>query len=191
MKIFLMPNFKTYAFGNKFQWWSSEILHRILIELFQVSDDLANRPLWQSRISRVQLKSNWIVRADQEAVRECSLILLKRQLTFSNASIQNLFISKKNQWWSSWLIQIVPTELFRASDALVNQSFCWSDISRVQLKYTWTIGERLLGYDSKTVCKSRLILSKVPLIFLNGGFRNWIISKELTLKEFLYDVILH
>ena len=32
---------------------------------------------------------------------------------------------------------------------------------------------------------------KEQLIFFNSWFRNCIISKELTLKEFLYDVMLH
>ena len=48
-----------------------------------------------------------------------------------------------------------------------------------------------LASDSKTVCNSRLSLSKAQLIFFNGWFGNCIISKELTLKEFLYDVMLH
>ena len=57
-------------------------MHRVLIELFRVSDGLANRSFCRSDISRVQLKSNWTVgerllASDQEAVRECRLILLK------------------------------------------------------------------------------------------------------------------
>ena len=36
-------------------------------------------------------------------------------------------------------------ELLRLSDSLVNQSFRWLDISRVQLKSNWTVGKTLLG----------------------------------------------
>ena len=91
---------------------------------------------------------------------------------------------------SSQLIQMVLTELFRVSDGLPNRSFCWSDISRVQLKSNWTVCKKLLVSYSKTFCKSRLVLSKAQLIFFNGWFGNCIISKELTLKAFLYDVML-
>ena len=83
------------------------------------------------------------------------------------------------------------TELFRVSDRLANQSFCGSDIWRVQLKSNWTVGKKFLLSDSKTVCKSWLIFSKAQLIFFNGWFGNCIISKELTFKEFLHDVMLH
>ena len=81
-------------------------------------------------------------------------------------------------------------ELLRHSDGLPNRWFCRSDLPRVQLKSNWTVGKKLLATDSKTVWKNRLILSKARLIFFNGCFANWIISKELTLKEFLYDVML-
>ena len=98
---------------------------------------------------------------------------------------------KKIQRWCSQLMQIVLTDLFRLSDGLANRSFCRSDISRVQLKSHWTVGKKLLASDSKTVCKSRLILSKAQLIFFNGWFGNCIILKELTLKEFQHDIMLH
>ena len=83
---------------------------------------------------------------------------------------------------------MVLWDLFRLSHIFGNQSFCRSDLLGVQLKSSWT---ELLASDSKAVCKSRLILSKAQLIFFNGMFGNCIISKELTLKEFLYDVMLH
>ena len=73
----------------------------------------------------------------------------------------------------------------------MNWSFCWSDTFRAQLKSNWTVGKKVLESDSKTVGKSSLILSKEQLSFFNGWFGSCIISKELNLKEFLYDVILH
>ena len=78
---------------------------------------------------------------------------------------------------------MVLIEHFRVSDGLPNRSFCRSDISRVQLKLHWTVCKKLLASDSKTVCKSRLILSKAQLLFFNDWFGNRIISKELTLKS--------
>ena len=98
---------------------------------------------------------------------------------------------KKVQWWSPWLIQIVLTEFFRLLDGLASRSFCRWDILKVQLKSNWTVGERSLASGSRTVWKSRLILSKVRLNVFNGWFGNFIISKEFTLKEFLYDLMLH
>ena len=65
------------------------------------------------------------------------------------------------------------------------------DISRVQLKSNWSVGVRLAASDSKTVWKSRLILSKSLLIFFNSWFGNSFISKELTLKEPQDDVLLN
>ena len=88
-------------------------------------------------------------------------------------------------------MHMVLIELFRVSDDLANRSFCRSDIARVQLKSNWKVSEKLQASDSKTFCKSRLILLKAQLILFNGWFGNCIISKELTLKEFLYNVMLH
>ena len=42
---------------------------------------------------------------------------------------------------------MVLKELSRLLDSLANQSFCWSDISRVQLKPNLKVGERLLAFD--------------------------------------------
>ena len=61
-------------------------------------------------------------------------------------------------------MQMALTELLRLSDGLANQSFCQLDISRVQLKYNWTVSKRLLTSGSKPVWKSRLLL-KAQLIF--------------------------
>ena len=85
---------------------------------------------------------------------------------------------------------MVLWELFRLLDGLANRPFCVSKISRFQLKSNWTVCKKLLASNSKIVCKSRLILSKAQLFFCNGWFRNCIISKELTLTEFLHDVAL-
>ena len=38
-------------------------------------------------------------------------------------------------------------EMLRLLDDFANQSFCQSDILRVQLKYNWTVVERLLASD--------------------------------------------
>ena len=89
------------------------------------------------------------------------------------------------------VLHMVLWELLRLSDSLVNRSFCWSDISRVQLKSNWVVGKGLLASDSKTVWNSRLVLSKALLIFFNCRYGNWFISKELPLKEALDDVMLH
>ena len=85
---------------------------------------------------------------------------------------------------------MVLTELFRLSGDLANRSFCQSDISRVRLKSSWSVGEKLLASHSKTVCKTRLILSKAQIIFFSGLFGNCIIWKKLSLNEFLYDAML-
>ena len=86
---------------------------------------------------------------------------------------------------------MVLRELLRLLDGLANRLFCWSDIWRVQLKSNWTVGKKILASDSKTVWKSRLILSKVQLHFFNGWLGNPIILKELALKEPMDDVMLH
>ena len=83
------------------------------------------------------------------------------------------------------MIQMVPMEHFRVSHGLANQSFCRSDILRAQLRSSLKVGKKFLASDSKTVCNSR------QLIFSNGWFVRCIISKELTLKEFLEDNMLH
>ena len=42
---------------------------------------------------------------------------------------------------------MVFRELLRLPDSIANQSFCRSDISRVQLRSNWTIVKRLLASD--------------------------------------------
>ena len=85
---------------------------------------------------------------------------------------------------------MVLTEFFKLSDGLANQSFCQTDILRVQLSSNWTFGKMLLASGSKTVWKSRLILSKARLNVFNVWFGNCIISKELALKDPMDDVML-
>ena len=79
---------------------------------------------------------------------------------------------------------MVLTELLQQLDGLENRSLRGSGISRVQLMSNRIVGKKLLATDFKTVCKSRLILSKAQLIFFNGWSGNSIISKELTWKRF-------
>ena len=64
--------------------------------------------------------------------------------------------AKKFLWNSSQTINIVIKELLRLSYGLANQSFCHSDIQRVQLKSTWTVGERRLAFGQETVREWRL-----------------------------------
>ena len=149
--------------------------------MLRPSDDLANGSFCWLDISRVQLKYNRTVSESlldfaQEAVTEWRINLLKVQWI----SLERVF---------GWC-HVVTGELLRLSNGLVNWSFCLSDISRVQLKFKWTVGKRLLASDSKTVWKSRLILSKLLLNFFNGWFRNSSTSKELSLKEPLDNVML-
>ena len=42
---------------------------------------------------------------------------------------------------------MVLWEQLRRSGSIANQSFCWSDILRVQLKINLTVGETLLASD--------------------------------------------
>ena len=94
---------------------------------------------------------------------------------------------KTFQWWSSYQVHRGITDIFRLLDSFANGSFRRSDISRVQLKSNWAFGQRLLASDSKTV----LILYKNTINYFKGWYGNWFISKELTLKEALDDVMLH
>ena len=109
-------------------------------------------------------------------------------MTFKNIFVKNFPDSFERA--SGWC-NVALGDMLRPSDSLTSRSFCWSDISRVQLKSNWTVGKRLLVSDSKTVWKSRLILSKILLNFFNDCFGNSSISKELSLKEPLDDVMLH
>ena len=110
---------------------------------------------------------------------------------FTKFNFEIYWLAKNFLWGSSQLVNMVLKELLRLSDPLAKRSFCPSEISWVQLKSNWTVGKWLLASDSKTVWKSRLILSKLLLNFFNGCFGNSSISKELALKEPLDAVTLH
>ena len=91
-----MIHFKRIGFEGASGW-----CYVALRELLWHSDCLANRSFCQSGISRVQLKSNWIVAerllaSYQEAVRECKLILLKAQRTFLMLHFKIYSLVKKN-----------------------------------------------------------------------------------------------
>ena len=59
-----------------------------------------------------------------------------------------IYLSAKNFLWKSYRLKhMVVTELLRVLGGLSNQSFYQSDISRVQPKSNWTVGERLLASD--------------------------------------------
>ena len=100
--------------------------------------------------------------------------------------LANDFLQKSPQ-----LVHMVRKKFLRMSDGFANRLFCQSDISRVKLQSNWTVGERLLSSDSKTVWKSRLTLWISLLIFLNSCFGNSFISEKFALKEPLNDVMLH
>ena len=84
-------------------------------------------------------------------------------------------------WWLNSKIYSY-SYLPRPSDGLANWSFCWSEISRIQLKSNWTVGKRLLASDFRTVWKSSLILLKTGLGFFNYWFGSSFIWQELALK---------
>ena len=109
-------------------------------------------------------------------------------MTFKKIVVKEFPVSYERS--SGWC-NVALRNMLRPSDGLGNRSFCQSDISRVQLKSNWTVAERPVASDSKTVWKSRLILSKLLLNFFNGCFGNRSISKELALKKPLDDVMLH
>ena len=82
--------------------------------------------------------------------------------TFIGSSFKICLSWKKCRsiWISYEWCHFALMELLRLSDVLVNRSFCWADISRVQLKFNWTVGERLLASDQEAVRECRLILLK-------------------------------
>ena len=95
-----MPNLKNFSFGKSFQVWSSELVHRVLRELFRLLDSFPNRSFCRSDISRIQVKSNWsigkrLVASDSKKVWKTKLILLKSLLIFFNGWFRNSFISKE------------------------------------------------------------------------------------------------
>ena len=71
-------------------------------------------------------------------------------------------------WISSGWCHVALRDLLRLSDVRANQSFCWSDISRVQLKSNWTVCERLLVSDQEAARECSLILVKGQWTFFNA-----------------------
>ena len=95
---------------------------------------------------------------------------------------------------------MVPTELFRLSDGLSNWLFCRSDISRVQLKSNWKVGERLVSSDEGSIMNSYLVQANFTettmiffqcliskLIHLEKNFSNAVLKGYLPTKVF-FDV---
>ena len=128
------------------------------MELFRLSDGLANRSFCRSDIWRVQLKSN----CNHSLVMQANFTM--KFFTIFNFKIY--WIAKNFLWGSSQLVHMVLKELLRLSDLLANQSFCRSDISWAQLKSNWTFRERLLASYQDAARECRLILLKRELIFL-------------------------
>ena len=100
-KFFTIFNFKIYWLAKNFLWGRSQLVYMVLKELLRLSDPLANRSFCQSDISWVQLKSNWTFRerllaSYQDTVRECRLILLKRELIFLKCLIWKIIHLEKN-----------------------------------------------------------------------------------------------
>ena len=97
-------------------------------------------------------KGNWVVPS-------LSYNLLK----FIGSSFK-IFLSRKkcpSVWISSGWCHVALRKLLRLSGVLANRSIYRLDISRVQLKFNWTVGEKLLVSDQETAREWRLILLKV------------------------------
>ena len=88
------------------------------------------------------------------------------------------WLSKNILWGSSQLVHLVFKELLRLSDGVAYRSFCRSDMS----SSLWL----------QNSLKALLIFFYLFIyLFFYGCCRNSFISKELSLKEPLDDVILH
>ena len=91
--------------------------------------------------------------------------------------------------WISYGCHVALRELLRLSDVLANRSFCRSDISRVQLKSNWTVGERLLASDQEAVREYRLILFKTQWNFLQClNLKIYSFGKKKSVMEFLTNI---
>ena len=86
--------------------------------------------------------------------------------SFRTPNLKIYSFAKNFLWKSSRLIHIVVGELLRLSDSLANQSVCWSDISRIQLKSNWTVGERLVASHQEVVRERRRNLHERKWTFL-------------------------
>ena len=75
---------------------------------------------------------------------------------FGNWFISNNFGFERFLCW----LHMVLRKLLTLSDGLVNRSFRRLDNLRVQLRWNWRVGEKLLACDQQAVCKCRLLLFK-------------------------------
>ena len=168
-----MPSLKSYSFGKSFQYGALSLYNMVVMELFRLPDILANRSFCRSEISWVQLKSNWIFRerllaSYRVGVRECRLILLKRQLIFSQCLIWKIIHLEKTfsdgalSLFTEYSGNSSQCQMALETDHFVDWTFRGSNWSP-----TLSVGKRLVA--SKTVWKSRLILSKSLLLFLMIG----------------------
>ena len=166
MKFFWMPNLKIYWFAKNFLRNSSQLVHMVVRELLRLSDGLANRSFCRSDIWRVQLKSSGTVgerllASDQSQFDNAGWFYLNA-MRFSTMPNLNIYSFLKNfTWKSSPLAHMVLKELLRLSDGLANRLFCRSNISRVQPKSNWTVGERLLALTVKFYLKDNELLYSV------------------------------
>ena len=89
-------------------------------------------------------------------------------------------------WISSGWSHVALSQMLTLLDVLANRSFCRSDISRVQLKSNWTVGERLLASDPEAVRQCRLILLKGQwTFFLKPNLKIYSFVKTFSVMEFL------
>ena len=123
---------------------------------------IGNWSFCQSDIPKVQLTS-W-----QKASSLWFENSFKKQANFIKVIV-------KFFWWLLWIFihlerisferafrwcNAALGDMLRLSHGLANQSFCWSDISRIQLKFNWTVGESLLAFAQEAVREWRLNLLK-------------------------------
>ena len=93
--------------------------------------------------------------------------------------------AKNVPWKSSRLIHMAVRKLLRLSDGLANRSFYRSDISRIQLKSNWAVGEKLLALDQEVVRNWRLSLHKKKRNLLQCLISKLFICKNVSVMEFL------
>ena len=138
-------------FQNKFLWRSSQIGHMAFKELPRLQITLRTNHF----VDRTFRGFNWspakkLVKDSYPLINH-SLIMqpnvFKKYWNFLQCLILNFNDFQKNFLKefsdSTHGIQKLP----RLSDCLADQSFCGSDILRIQLKFNWTVGERQLACD--------------------------------------------
>ena len=134
MKFFTIFNFKIYWLGKNFLRGSSQLVHTVLKELLTLSNFLANWSFCRSDISCVQLKSNWtflerLLASYQDAIRECRLILLKRQLNFLQCLIskivhlENIFSDGALSLYTGYSGNSLDCQMALRTDHLVDRTF--------------------------------------------------------------------